>query len=339
DLKNTHEDTCRLSKGLEEVTVTIDIKNYNLALRKNHDSGHSSLCGEIESLASESSVTEITNGTCMELTNISSTGECPAIATANDTCMELTNIRSSSESTGTITAKNTCDELKQTSRWTTSFFTHVKVLTERNFLVTRPFLLSRLNWFQTVFLALIAGLLWFKVGRTEAELADIQGWMFFSTTYWMLFTLFAALYSFPSEREVIKKERASGSYRVSAYYLAKMIGELPLTVTLPSIYLFISYPMMMGSSTSIYVLLKHLSMLLLNTIVAQSVGLLIGAVYMDLQVGVTVSAIFTLFTQLFGGYLAARISPWLTWAKYLSIIHYAFQNMNIIEFQYGSQVR
>lgn len=48
---------------------------------------------------------------------------------------------------------------------------------------------------------------------------------------------------FLPERTIILKERAAGSYRLSAYFLSKIISELPIRLLLPFVFLAISYPM------------------------------------------------------------------------------------------------
>lgn len=96
----------------------------------------------------------------------------------------------------------------------------------------------------------------------------------------------------------------SGAYRLSAYYIAKMIGEAPLVMILPSVYFTVAYPLLGGSVASFFGILF---IQILSSLAAQSAGLFFGAA-LDLSASITAAALFTLAAQLLGGYLANNVS-------------------------------
>lgn len=71
----------------------------------------------------------------------------------------------------------------------------------------------------------------------------------------------------PSERSVIDKERLAGYYRLSAYYLAKTVSEVPLILVQPAMYCTIFY-WMAGFNYNVLVYLQILALVLLGALTA-----------------------------------------------------------------------
>ena len=74
----------------------------------------------------------------------------------------------------------------------------------------------------------------------------------------------------PAEHTVVSKERQSGSYHLSAYYLAKLLSELPLVLLLPTLFFSVTY--WCGGFNNWFSFLGSWFVILINAIVAQ-VGL------------------------------------------------------------------
>lgn len=113
-------------------------------------------------------------------------------------------------------------------------------------------------------------------------------------------------------------------YRLSSYFLARTIGDLPLELALPTAFTFIIY-WMGGLKPDPVTFILTLLVVLYNVLVAQSLGLAIGAILMDLKQATTLASVTTLVFLIAGGYYVRNIPPFIVWLKFLSYSYYCYK--------------
>ena len=136
---------------------------------------------------------------------------------------------------------------------------------------------------------------------------------------------------FLPERTIIMKERAAGSYRLSAYYLSKILSELPIRLFLPFLFLAISYPMAnMNPSPRIFFAISGTQ--LLAALAGESVGLFIGTITTDFEKALVVATLGALSLMLTGGFFIGNLPSFVHWVRYISPFKYSFDACVQLEF-------
>ncbi len=69
----------------------------------------------------------------------------------------------------------------------------------------------------------------------------VAGLLFFELLFLSFRQLFVALFTFPDEFKMLLKERASGMYRLSAFYFARTASDLPMDMAIPTLFLLLVY--------------------------------------------------------------------------------------------------
>ena len=119
------------------------------------------------------------------------------------------------------------------------------------------------------------------------------------------------------------KERASSSYHLSAYFAAKTSSEAPTRLTLPLIYMTISF-WLAGISTRFDKFLFSIMISLLSVLAGESFGLLVGASVDRMDRAMTSATVVVLSMMLLGGFYVQNVPPFVSWLRYLSPFKYAF---------------
>ncbi|KAL1206196.1 ABC transporter G family member 21 [Cardamine amara subsp. amara] len=209
-----------------------------------------------------------------------------------------------------------------TNRWPTSWWMQFSVILKRGLKERSHESFSGLRIFMVMSVSLLSGLLWWH--SRVSHIQDQVGLLFFFSIFWGFFPLFNAIFTFPQERPMLIKERSSGIYRLSSYYIARTVGDLPMELILPTIFVTITY-WMGGLKPSLSTFLMTLMIVLYNVLVAQGVGLALGAILMDAKKAATFSSVLMLVFLLAGGYYIEHIPGFIAWLKYISFSHYCYK--------------
>ncbi|KAL5976183.1 ABC transporter G member 9 [Asimina triloba] len=211
---------------------------------------------------------------------------------------------------------------KKIARWSTSWWQQFTVLLRRGAKERRHEIFSALRFAQVLAVSFVVGLLWWK--STIEHMQDQVGLLFFYSSFWSMFPLFQAIFTFPNERAMLTKERSSGMYKLSSYFISRMASDMPMGLVLPTIFVIITY-WMGGLNPSPGHFFRTLFVLLLNVVVSESLGLAVGATVMDLMNAATLGSVIMLTFLLAGGYYVQHVPVFIAWIKYISLSNYTYK--------------
>ena len=240
-----------------------------------------------------------------------------------------------------------------TESFNSTWWTQYTVLVHRSMKNSRSAIFTKLNLIKAGAIGFMCGLLWFQMPWTESAVFDRSSYYFFTMTYWVchskysfLFVkhlyiahcdailffsqkvfdaMFTAYMAFPLERAIIFKERSSGAYHLSAYFMAKTTSEAPARLILPTIYMIISY-WMGGLNNNFGIFLASTCCSLLSVLAGESMGLFVGAAVLDMEQGMVVMTVVSLGLMVVGGFFVRNVPSWILWLGYLSPFKYSYNS-------------
>uniref|UniRef100_A0A182M564 ABC transporter domain-containing protein n=1 Tax=Anopheles culicifacies TaxID=139723 RepID=A0A182M564_9DIPT len=217
--------------------------------------------------------------------------------------------------------KHTSHGRYQISQWKQFY-----VLLRRSLRVTsRDFFFAQLRVIAHILVGVLLGAVFYNSGQDGALVMVNGACLFFFQLFIFFGNSMPCVITFPLETKVFIRERLNNWYSLEAYYLSKIVADLPLQIICPSLFLMLAY-YLTGQPLEWERFGKLCLILLLLGIFAQTVGLLSGAAF-DIQMATFFVPCFSIPSLLFSGFFVKsyEMNEYLSYIAYTSFFRYSLQ--------------
>nr|XP_055060493.1 broad substrate specificity ATP-binding cassette transporter ABCG2d [Misgurnus anguillicaudatus] len=185
----------------------------------------------------------------------------------------------------------------------------------------------------TTLMAVIVGAIFYGVKDDQSGIQNRFGVLFFITTNQCFSTLSAAEL-FITERKLFIHEYTSGYYRLSVYFLSKILSDIITQRAIPSILFTSVVYFMIGLKPTADAFFIFMLTVILVACTAAAMAMAISANQSVVAVANIFMTVSFIFMMIFSGLLVNlnSIMDWLAWLKYLSIPRYGLEALEINEF-------
>ena len=177
---------------------------------------------------------------------------------------------------------------------------------------------------QSIFMAVVLGILYFQIDTDQSTVADRNGLFFFIIINASFNETMPTIAAFAMQRVVFFRERDSRTYSILAYWIAKQMSMLFLQLAIPSVYCAIIY-WMVGFQSDWYKFFIFYTVVVEVALITGSVGMIMGSSLPPTPATV-LSPIFIIVSMIFSGFLVNidNIPSFIRWLQWLSFGKYAF---------------
>jgi len=186
---------------------------------------------------------------------------------------------------------------------------------------------------QVLFISLVMGLIYLRLGYTNTNMGDRTGALFFAVVFMSFGGILGPFFGFATERKIFLFQQQDGLYSTSAFYAGKIVAEMPMFFVTATLWSVIFYWMCnFRPGAGHFFIFWIVIVLVVN--VAYSYGMLIVNLIPNQQVALQVFPVLFMPLMIFSGfYLNKDNTPvYFIWVQYISFIKWSFQAIVLNEF-------